>query len=362
MGIRRRLFVLEFVVLMSSNNPRINLPRFSARETLNADSKLPIIGRYCILASAALTFIVAMIHLCTLPVKLSFPADGASFVSDENKYSFRLSLFSLTPQTLIDAWTPFGFFLIVLLGQTEQFKCNLALKDFLRYSIFHLLMILFGNFPYAGGIGIIFGIINFLMWPFFCVLAFKAPGEEASFNVYLGFKDLAPAEDTANPNNVASKTVGGNNSAVNAKTGDFPVVNRQPESFPVVHQSNNGFHNNPLGQYGAGSTLHVSNSSKNPVTHTNSNNFYNSDVAGLEANGVQRVPSNSVLYSNNNNNGPFNSMHGAHSHLQQSSQQMVGNDHTSHHSSHLHRMQNAQQQAVQKPAHNNVYGMAMTGF
>lgn len=369
---------------MSQPGPRINLPRFPVREPLKSDSKLPLIGRYCILGSSFLTFLVAMIHLCMLDVSLKFPPSGVNFVEDTNKYTFRLSLFSFTPQTLsqfllnfyilVDAWTPFAFFLIGSIGHTEQFQCNFALKNFLHYSVFHLLMVLFGNFPYAGGIGIVFGIINFIIWPFFVFLAIMAPAEDASFHVYLGFKDLAPSDEVPNPNSVAAKTVGGSNPLVNNRTGDFPVVNRQqPDNFPTVFpiQTSNApgsYHNNPLAQYGT-SGLHISASSKvpAPVAHTTSNiGYYNSNDNGanLEASGAQRVPSNS-MYANGAG-GQFNSIHG-NNHMQQgSSQQIVqGGDHMSHHSSHHHRVQqNAPQQNVPpKPTSNNtVYGMAMTGF
>eukprot|EP00920_Eleutheroschizon_duboscqi_P034104 GHVT01081785.1.p1 GENE.GHVT01081785.1~~GHVT01081785.1.p1 ORF type:complete len:264 (-),score=28.82 GHVT01081785.1:217-1008(-) len=110
--------------------------------------------RWSGMISGVLTLILSCFVLPSSGATLYIPSD---FLSDVNKTTWRLPVFSFTPDTFIDVWTPFVMGVISVLSHFSSFRFSFMSLSFLRFGLWHLLVALFGNLGYCGGMGIIVG-------------------------------------------------------------------------------------------------------------------------------------------------------------------------------------------------------------
>lgn len=103
---------------------------------------------------------VNIVHLSETEPTLKWP-DGR-FISEANAISYK-SVFSLGTFVLINHWTPFLFAAMLIACQWPKYRLDFIMGDSLKYGIFLVIVAIFGNFAYAGSLGIVLGIINLVL-------------------------------------------------------------------------------------------------------------------------------------------------------------------------------------------------------
>merc|ERR1712129_434259 len=85
--------------------------------------------------------------------------DTAAYNSLMN-YQWRASVFSLVPDVFVDNWTPLIFGVMALLQCVGGMQSHWLSGSLLKCLLFHVAMMLFACFGYAGQAGIVVGFIE----------------------------------------------------------------------------------------------------------------------------------------------------------------------------------------------------------
>jgi len=96
--------------------------------------------------------------------RASIKWNSSNFIDDStSKLSWRANLFSFSPSTFVDVWTPFVFCVVGLSIHVEKmpFKVKSLQDGWGMFCVFHSLMAFYGGIGYAGNVGIILGSIQF---------------------------------------------------------------------------------------------------------------------------------------------------------------------------------------------------------
>uniref|UniRef100_A0A0G4GV70 Uncharacterized protein n=1 Tax=Chromera velia CCMP2878 TaxID=1169474 RepID=A0A0G4GV70_9ALVE len=221
---------------------------------LDADHALPTVTRWFALFGAFLTFIVGICHLGeNVSTRLVWPKADESFIKDVNGIYFRLALFSLTPEVLIDRWTPIAFGLVGMLVHLRPFNMGFITGCFARFTLFFLILSLFATLPYAGGLGIVFFIYNIIITTVSAALMFWAPYQSASLDIPIGDPRYAP------PSHSNTRERSASNGPLKASGGDGRYDQTEAETGRHTHpQQNSSIHGTtatPTGESSARSSL-----------------------------------------------------------------------------------------------------------
>lgn len=149
---------------------------------LSCASTMKLIGRSCegpeILGTitcfmSMFSGILTLLLWCFLlpSTSASLSVATGDFLSDVNKKAWREALFSFAPEVFVDVWTPFVFGFVTILSQFASFDSSLITKDFFRFAAWHLILALFANLGYLGGLGILCGSFAILTCLFSLVCA-----------------------------------------------------------------------------------------------------------------------------------------------------------------------------------------------
>lgn len=90
-------------------------------------------------------------------VELEWSDDGEPI--DETTTAWR-SIFTFKPDTLCDVWTPVIFALLAVSQLVPGLQYGGLTATYLRCTVFHVVMALFGAWGYAGNLGIITGAVE----------------------------------------------------------------------------------------------------------------------------------------------------------------------------------------------------------
>ncbi|CDJ56962.1 hypothetical protein, conserved [Eimeria maxima] len=131
------------------------------------------------LTAGVLTLILWCFLLPASKVRLS--VEPGNFLGDVNQERWRQALFSFTPEVFVDVWTPFIFGTISVVAHFSSFEFFIT-GDFFRFFFWNLIMALFGNLGYAGGLGIICGSFTLLV-AFFSLVCLCACNGPAKLNL-----------------------------------------------------------------------------------------------------------------------------------------------------------------------------------
>eukprot|EP01054_Gregarina_sp_Poly1_P004616 Gregarina_sp_Poly_1__4615@NODE_246_length_10752_cov_151_576135_g216_i0_p12_GENE_NODE_246_length_10752_cov_151_576135_g216_i0NODE_246_length_10752_cov_151_576135_g216_i0_p12_ORF_typecomplete_len151_score11_15SfLAP/PF11139_8/0_0069Colicin_V/PF02674_16/1_2Colicin_V/PF02674_16/6_1e03Colicin_V/PF02674_16/7_5DUF1700/PF08006_11/4e02DUF1700/PF08006_11/0_84CbiQ/PF02361_16/2_7e02CbiQ/PF02361_16/5_7DUF202/PF02656_15/19DUF202/PF02656_15/3_2e02_NODE_246_length_10752_cov_151_576135_g216_i082978749 len=146
-------------------------------------SGLQNISRWLGFVVGLLTLILGLVHFFDSKPRLRWPA--GRFRDDNNASSWRWTLFSFAPSIFIDNWTPAVFGVVGLVAHFGKHAgpCGFVTKDFLSYAIFLLIVALFANLAYNGGLGIIFSIVSFLA-TLLCFITAFSQQDSASLDLF----------------------------------------------------------------------------------------------------------------------------------------------------------------------------------
>ncbi|KAL8273402.1 hypothetical protein Esti_002647 [Eimeria stiedai] len=132
------------------------------------------------LMAGVMTLILWCFLLPASKVRLSIAPDN--FLSDVNETRWRQALFSFTPDVFVDLWTPFVFGAVSVSAHFNNFDLHMVTGDFFRFFLWNLVMALFANMGYAGGLGIICGSFTLLV-AFFALVCLCACNGSAKLNL-----------------------------------------------------------------------------------------------------------------------------------------------------------------------------------
>ncbi|CDJ51419.1 hypothetical protein, conserved [Eimeria brunetti] len=151
-----------------------------ARPTADRPATLAAVTSWMGLAAGALTLILWCFLLPASKVRLS--VEPGNFLGDVNQQRWRQALFSFTPEVFVDVWTPFIFGTVSVVAHFNTFESSFITGDFFRFFFWNLIMALFGNLGYAGGLGIICGSFTLLV-AFFSLVCLCACNGPAKLNL-----------------------------------------------------------------------------------------------------------------------------------------------------------------------------------
>ncbi|OEH80412.1 uncharacterized protein LOC34621397 [Cyclospora cayetanensis] len=114
--------------------------------------------------------------------KVRLYVEPGNFMGDVNQERWRQALFSFTPEVFVDVWTPFLFGAVSLVAHFSSFELPLVTGDYFRFFCWNLVMALFANLGYAGGLGIICGSYTLLV-AFFSLICLCACNGCAKLNL-----------------------------------------------------------------------------------------------------------------------------------------------------------------------------------
>eukprot|EP00922_Rhytidocystis_sp_ex-Travisia-forbesii_P006233 GHVS01009033.1.p1 GENE.GHVS01009033.1~~GHVS01009033.1.p1 ORF type:complete len:179 (+),score=15.77 GHVS01009033.1:464-1000(+) len=158
---------------------------------------IAMVTRFLCLLSGVLTIILGFISIFTKSASLSV---NMGFADDaNNRGSWRMALFSLTPSVFVDTWTPIVMGFVTTLVNFPSFNCRMISGNFARMFVWLFVVAMFGNLGYSGGIGIIVGSFTFLADLFCLVTALLHDGPanlELSYNNKLGMPVGGAKRDT----------------------------------------------------------------------------------------------------------------------------------------------------------------------
>eukprot|EP00922_Rhytidocystis_sp_ex-Travisia-forbesii_P006230 GHVS01009030.1.p1 GENE.GHVS01009030.1~~GHVS01009030.1.p1 ORF type:complete len:182 (+),score=30.51 GHVS01009030.1:362-907(+) len=147
------------------------------------------ITRWLCLVSGILTIILGFISIFTKNASLSV---GNGFADDaNNRGSWRMALFSFTPDVFVDTWTPMVMGFVTTLVHFNSFKFQMISENFARMFVWLFVLGMFGNLGYSGGIGIIVGSFTFLA-DLFCLIAALIHDGPANLELSYGNKFSLP--------------------------------------------------------------------------------------------------------------------------------------------------------------------------
>ncbi|PHJ22354.1 transmembrane protein [Cystoisospora suis] len=114
---------------------------------------LATITKWLGLVSGVMTVILWCFQLSS--TRASISVNSHDFLSDVNKGTWRMSLFSFVPSVFVDIWTPFVMGAVSILCHLKMFHLEFITVNFAHFFAWNFVMALFGNIGYAGGVGII---------------------------------------------------------------------------------------------------------------------------------------------------------------------------------------------------------------
>lgn len=115
---------------------------------------------YLGLISSVLSMVLGIVHVCNVRARIHWPEYRV--IDDVQKYTWRMPLFTFTPDIFLDVWTPFFFGLIGTMAHISNFAAVRRMThDYIHYLVFLLIQGLFANIGYDGGLGIIVSAVTF---------------------------------------------------------------------------------------------------------------------------------------------------------------------------------------------------------
>ncbi|KEP59840.1 UNVERIFIED_CONTAM: hypothetical protein HHA_229680 [Hammondia hammondi] len=147
-----------------------------------ASPVLAVITRWLGFVSGALTIMLWCLVLPTTNASISVPDH---FLDDVNRETWRMQLFSFSPDVFIDMWTPFVMGLASVLCHFESFDLSLITGNFARFFLWNFVMALFGNLGYAGGMGVVVGSVT-LLTTLFSLMCIFICDESAKLGIRFG--------------------------------------------------------------------------------------------------------------------------------------------------------------------------------
>lgn len=132
------------------------------------------------LIAGVMTLILWCFLLPASKVRLS--VSPGNFLDDVNQKRWRQALFSFSPEVFVDVWTPFLFGAVSIVAHFTNFDLFLVTGDFFRFFCWNLVMALFANMGYSGGLGIICGSFTLLV-AFFSLVCLCACNGSAKLNL-----------------------------------------------------------------------------------------------------------------------------------------------------------------------------------
>lgn len=117
---------------------------------------------------------------------LRFKVDNAKWTDDFNRVGYR-DVFSFEPNKLVNSWTPTVFGFLSLATHMDGSRMERISGSWMRVFLWHIFAAFFGVFGFAGGWGVLVGII---MCPFACVVFlicnFLRPGADTTCGIAFG--------------------------------------------------------------------------------------------------------------------------------------------------------------------------------
>ncbi|PFH33110.1 hypothetical protein BESB_083090 [Besnoitia besnoiti] len=143
---------------------------------------LAVVTRWLGFISGVFTMSLWCFLLPTTKASISIPHN---FLDDVNRETWRLQLFSFSPDVFIDMWTPFVMGLAAVLCHFENFNLSFITQDFMRFFLWNFILALFGNLGYAGGMGVVVGCVT-LLTTFFSLICIFVCNGSAKLDIRFG--------------------------------------------------------------------------------------------------------------------------------------------------------------------------------